>query len=167
MLLSPFIPCLMTISWHWLFPKDPVPTPYTPTFTPIYCTFTPVCSQPLLNCNPSLSILHVICVCYHVQIHHLHHAEEKEVMLCCPQSQEFCSVICVFLLERASRVSSTDWVLFASHISSNLNPIKMATNLIIITVPSAAPSTPNNHSLGIIIWCMPMVKDLPQCSEVK
>ena len=88
-------------------------------------------------------------------------------MLCCPQSQEFCSVTYVFLLERASPVSYTDWVLFASHISPNLNPIKMTANLIIITVPSATPSTLNNHSLGIIILCLPMVKDLPQDSEVK
>jgi len=100
---------------------------------------------------PSLTIVHVICVCYCVQIHHLHHAEEKEVTLCCPQSQEFCSVTCVFLLERASPVSSTDWVLFASHISPNLNPVKMTANIIIITIPSAAASTSNNHSLGIII----------------
>jgi hypothetical protein len=88
-------------------------------------------------------------------------------MLCCPQSLEFYSVTCVFLLERASPVSSTDWVLFARHISPNPNPIKMTANLIIITVPSTAPRTRNNHSLGIIIWCLPMVKELPQDSEVK
>lgn len=133
------------------FSKGPVPALYTPTLTRIYCAFTQVCCLPLLRCNSSLTIVHVICVCYCVQIHHSHHAEEKEVMLCCPQSQEFCSVICVFLLERASPVSSTDWVLFASHISPNLNPIKMKANLIIITVPSAEPSTPSNHSLGIIM----------------
>jgi len=74
-------------------------------------------------------------------------------MLCCPQSQEFYFVTCVFLLERASPVSSIDWVLFASHISPNMNPIKMTANFIIITLPSAAPSTPKNHSVGIIILC--------------
>src|SRR5215510_4869973 len=81
MLMSLFIPCLMTTSLHCLFPKGPVPALHTPTFTPIDCTFTQVCCLPLLNCNPILTMVFVIYVCYCVQIRHLHHAEEKEAML--------------------------------------------------------------------------------------
>jgi hypothetical protein len=98
-----------------------------------------------------LTIVYVICVCYCVQIHHSHHAEEKEAMSCCPQSQEFCSVTCVCLLERASPVSSTGWTLYWSHISPNLIPIKVTADLISSTIPSAALSTLNHHNLSIIV----------------
>ena len=157
----------MTKRLHWLFPKVPVSALFIPLLSHLFTAPSQVCCPPLLNCSPLLIIVHVICVCYCAQIHHLHHVEEKEAMLCSPQSQEFCSVTCDFLLERASPVSSTDKVLFASHVVRNLDPIKITANPIIITVPSAAPSTPNSHSLGIIIWCLRMVKALPQDSEVK